>query len=149
VPLINLQMNEMVLFTGPVSPLWEQTETLVLGLKLSENFGLGLDALCGDEARARRVERTLQAVITLGENMAEKWFPALRLEVLSATANNPDQKEKQLETASQLLSLFDFGEQMFSAAKVTRDGTTVRMTLSTKTDLAASLRLRLQAKRGR
>jgi Zn-dependent protease with chaperone function len=124
---------EVLLVAGPVAPLWEQTETLVIGLELSGKLGLRLEAGCGDEAGARRVERTIQAVLTLGGNAAEKLFPLLRREALGGGGEG-----------AALLALMDLGEQLLEGAEVERDGTSVVLRLTSETDLSALVRLAMQ-----
>ena len=122
--------EEFALIGGTVSPLWEETRGLALGLDFSEGLGLKLTATCGDEAGAKRVERTLQAVLTLGENASDRLFPLIRREALGGDGE-----------AAALLTLVDLGEQFLRGAEATREGVVVRMNLSSKVDLGSLIRL--------
>jgi beta-lactamase regulating signal transducer with metallopeptidase domain len=124
------QSEEFAMIGGPVAPLWEETESLAIGLDLSQGFGLRVVASCGSDEGARRVERTLQAVLTLGENASKQVFPMLRRAALGGDGE-----------AAALLTLVDLGEQLLDGAEAERDGLIVRLSLDSKVDLGALVRL--------
>jgi hypothetical protein len=125
---------EAALLLGTVAPLWEETESLALGVSFDEGFGVQLIARCGDETGAKRVERTLQAILTLGENAGQRFFPLIRREALGGDGE-----------AAALLTLVDLGEQLLEGAEARRDGQVVRMALDSRVDLGAIVRLGLIA----
>jgi hypothetical protein len=127
--------GEMALLLGTIAPLWEESETLAIGLTLADHVGARVTVACGDDAGATRVERTLEALLTLCENASTRWFPLVRRAALGGV---------EKAEAQYLLALVDFGEQILDNAEVTRDGTSVGLSLRSRTDLATLVRLVLQ-----
>jgi hypothetical protein len=123
---------------GMVGPLWEETEFLVVGVRAADQVGLELAAVCGDEAGAERVERTLEALLTLGSNTGKRYFPMVRRAALTET---------QDREALNLLPVVDLGEQMLDSAKIGREGSRVSLTMTSRTDVGGLIRLGMMALR--
>jgi beta-lactamase regulating signal transducer with metallopeptidase domain len=132
-------LSEIGIAVGMVGPLWEETEQLVVGIELADKLGLKLIAVCANEAGARRVQRTLDALLTLADNTGRKLFPMVRRSALGIGGNGSD-KEALL-----LLPLVDLGEQLLNEAKVTCEGRSVRFSTRSRFDLGSLMRLLLLA----
>lgn len=121
---------------GMLGPLWEETEFLVVGVRAADQVGLELAAVCGDEAGAERVERTLEALRTLGSNTGKRYFPMVRRAALTGT---------QDREALTLLPVVDLGEQMLESSKIGREGSRVSLTMTSRTDVGGLIRLGMTA----
>lgn len=132
-PAVLIRDQAASLIGGAVAPLWEDAETVVAGLDSSDGVAIEVVASCADEASAQRVERTLQAVLTLAGNAGERFFPMIRPSLASESSND---REKAL-----LLALVDLGGQLLDGVEVRRSETTVRFGMAGKTDLATWLGL--------
>jgi hypothetical protein len=130
----NTQLLEFTMLAGTVGPLWEETEHVVLGVGLVDRLSVKLVAQCGSDAGARRVERTLDALLTLGENTGRKAFPIYRRSALGIGGGGGSASE-----ALMLLPLVDLAEQLLDTAQVSRDGRFVRFATNSRSDVLGSL----------
>src|SRR5262249_24736743 len=105
---------------------------LALGLDLSGRVGLELVTRSNRAESAERVGKTLDAILTLGQNSATKLLGLVRAEAAEAPG---------------LSEMLDVGEQTLKSARVERDGKFVRLKTSAKSEGLAGL-VRLMIKEG-
>lgn len=114
-------VNPLALF----APLWEETRLLVAGLSDSDGLTLEMLASCGSEEGSEKVARTVEALLTLGRNALG--------EFRRAGDKAPEARPIRL--------LADLGDPYLKAAKVDRDGTSVRVVSQTKMSLADTVKV--------
>jgi beta-lactamase regulating signal transducer with metallopeptidase domain len=116
-------------FALPLAPLWEETDTLVLGVDAAGGLTIQGELAGRSEAGAEKVTRTLDAVLTLARNAKDGARRLLTLETFGA------QPGKNRE-AFILQQVADLADDLLKSATVERDGTIARLHLASETDPA-------------
>jgi beta-lactamase regulating signal transducer with metallopeptidase domain len=120
---------------GTFSPLWEETSSLVFGIDGEEGLKLDLLAVSPSEEGVVKVERTLQAILTLTTNSTKAFTKLLRLH---AEAGGAEDGAKQ---AAAFLLLNDLCDSLISSAKVERSGSIVHLQTSTKENVGRMVQM--------
>ncbi len=116
-----------------IGPIWEKTDSVVLGISASEtDVTLTADHLCGDEEGAESVKDTVDALLTLGQNMAPEAVKMVQRE------------SKGEPLAAEMAGL---GEQVLDSATVEEvSPKVIRFKTTAKMDLARVVRSFSKAK---
>jgi hypothetical protein len=93
----------------PFAVLWEQTDTVVVGGRLDEKLTLDVTATCTNPENAGRVQKTIEAAVTLSLNS---------LDAIKAEAGASDQLASLLTSAA---------EELLNQVKLSRSGATVEL----------------------
>jgi beta-lactamase regulating signal transducer with metallopeptidase domain len=99
-----------------VSPLWEQSDRLMVSTDLDSGLGLSATIVCSSADAAERVKRTVDALLTLASNGIEK-----------ARQQMPNRPPQEAALISMVLTV---GESLIRSAQVAREGSVVRVTSS-------------------
>lgn len=101
------------------SPLWEETESAQLVIRLADGASMKATAACKSPAAAEKVENTAQALLTLAENL------------LSHEAS----KDEFGDSEGQVVQLlFNAGGEALAKARINRKATTVTITSAIPND---------------
>ena len=111
-----------------IGPIWEKTDYVTVHLDAAdrEKFTLTAEDNCADEDGAKSVEKTIEALLTLGRNVAPEFLKMVRVE----RHDNPALSE-----------FATMAEQLLKSASVSREGTRVRCQVSVKADVAKLVRM--------
>lgn len=110
-----------------IGPIWEKTDGVAVRLSTNDDgFTLTADHFCADEDGATRVEKTLDAFLTLGRNVAPEGLRQLRQQAGGAPA------------ASEVA---DLAEGALKTASIAREGARVRVKVAVKADLEKLMKL--------
>ncbi|HEV7225923.1 MAG TPA: DUF1559 domain-containing protein, partial [Pirellulales bacterium] len=106
------------------SPLWEETDRLFLSLNCSDGVQLAAAAHCGSPQAAEKVNKTIEAAVTLASNALGRLADGV-----AAAPNRPEQ-------AGIILVLSDLGTTLLKQAELKTDGNIVRWQSKVDLDVA-------------
>ena len=125
---------------SPLAPLWESTSSVVLGIGLDDRLRVHGAAFSDDRGETKQVKQTLDALVVLSRNAADKGREALG--------------ESKSEETEFLLLMLDTGAKLLDELQIERQGNAVRLTTSAEIGfvgrgpfLQAIQRARLAARR--
>lgn len=127
------EAQQIMMMASPLAPLWEETTGHMVGLDISNGFGITAVAHCGTEAGAESVRETTAALVTLARNAGRGGIDYLKASLASA-----DEGKGLMMVYGRLI---ESGRDILNRATVERDGTLVRFRISAKLDLAALMPL--------
>ncbi|HWE40033.1 MAG TPA: M56 family metallopeptidase [Isosphaeraceae bacterium] len=122
-----LTQSEATLFALPLAPIWEETDTLVLGVDAAGSLTIQGELTGRSEAGVDKVARTLDAILTLARNAKDGARRLLAMELFGAQPG----KTKEAFIIQQVADLAD---DLLKTATVERDGTTARLRLASEID---------------
>ena len=120
---------------APVSPLWEEVRTHLIGVEISDKIEFETVASCASEAGAESVQATCQSLLTLARNSRKPLVDGYSTLLAADGDGQGPLVQSLIQRAVKPI------EEMLSGAKVTREGTVVRYRASIKLDIAALIPL--------
>ncbi|QDU11016.1 DUF1559 domain-containing protein [Gimesia aquarii] len=117
----NKQSNLIVInpmIQGVISPIWENTDVLLLGLTINKE--IDLTSMLYQEKNGESIKKTLEAILTLSSNMLEQMKQNI----------GSDNVQERLS----LISLMELAEKVVKSTKVTQKGENVSFTISLPDD---------------
>lgn len=120
--------QRLALSMSVIRPIWEKTNRVMIQVTATDADGVTViaDHNCADEEGAMAVQKTVEAILMLANNVAPELIKTLRSET-GGDAN-----------AAEMANL---AEQGLKTASVERKGTSVRLKVSAKLDLAKLARI--------
>lgn len=106
------------------SPIWEESERLFLNLNVSDGLQLAIAAQCGSPQAAEKVNKTIEAAMTLASN------------ALGQLADSVAAAPNRAKEAGLILVLSDLGTTLLKQAELKTDGNTVRWQSKVDLDVA-------------
>jgi hypothetical protein len=128
-PLL-MEAPGLVAAAGVLSPLWEETNGLVVGVSLTGGLAFDLVTTSPNEDQSQSVARTLEAVLTLARNSGR---------ASKGVLNQIGQRTEEADAAV-LLTVAEVANRLLDATQVERHGTVVRLRTATDQDLIRTAR---------